>query len=553
MATQTQTRAYVSPEDKIKWGTRFAYAGGDVACNIVFGMIGAVLTIFYTDTAHISAAAIGYVMLGSRVFDGVSDVIMGIVVEKTHSRWGKARPWLLWMSIPFCVSAVLLFTVPKTDAQWIKILYVAITYNFCNTICYTAINLPYGTLSTYMTRSSHERDMLGNIRMGLSPLGKILGVTCTGFLVAAFDKDKGQDAWVKAMTIWAAVAFVLLILNFIFCKEKTNPDMEKANPKAKEAKDATAKKDKLPMKKALKFLVTNQYFWAVLLLWMFQSVSFGAVGTSLTYFCKWVIGDESLYQTLFLVETLTLVAGVFVCMPLVKKVGKRNLALFGAIVAVLGQALYCIYPENVGMLYGISIIRSIGLAPLNAVVFGMLGDVVDFGHYKNGVRQESFICAGGSVGTKLGSGLSSVVITQLLTAAGYNEGGEIQSPEALAMIKYIYMFVPLAIAVGVLLVLVFYKLDKKYDAMMLVLTKREWEKEESAHTEDIIAATKHKIDERKTDTTASAAAAPAIKVEEQPKVAETKVVSKPKATAKPKAAKKVSKVAKPKSKSKKSK
>lgn len=483
-----QKRTFEGFDKKINWGTRFAYAGGDVACNIVFGMIGALLTSFYTDTIQIDAAIIGYIMLGSRVFDGFSDIIMGIVVEKTHSRFGKARPWLLWMSIPFCLSAVLLFTVPRGDTVplWAQILYIAVTYNFCTTICYTAINLPYGTLSTLMTRSSHERDMLGNVRMGLSPLGKILAVTCTPILVGMMGGIKDANAWAYTMAIWSTVGLILLLINFIFCKEIVKPEQEKKL-------ESTEKNVKLPMKKALKFLVKNQYFWAVLLLWMFQSVSFGVIGTTLPYYAKWVLQDYNLdqyYNTLFLVETLVLVGGVFVCMPLMKKVGKRNMALAGGLFALASQIMfafysYCVKFNSVGMMYAICILRSIGLAPLNAVVFGMLGDVVDFGHWKNGVRQEAFICAGGSVGTKLGSGLASVVITQLLSFAGYDgsidptKGGQ-QSASAISMIEGLYVWGPLIIAAGVCLVLFFYKLDKKYDAMMLALTKREWEEEQKS-------------------------------------------------------------------------
>ena len=491
--SQQQGRTFAGFDQKIGWGTRLAYAGGDVACNIVFGMIGTLLTFFYTEVAGINAAVIGFIMLGSRVFDGFSDVIMGIIVEKTHSRWGKARPWLLWMSVPFCVSAVILFTVPQVsqDLGWVKVLYVIVTYNFCTTICYTAINLPYGTLSTFMTRSSHERDMIGNVRMGLSPLGKILAVFGTPFLVAQMGGERNQDAWAKAMLIWASVGLILLIINFIFCKETVKPEQETKL-------QSVEKKTKLPMKKAMKFLIKNQYFWAVLLLWMFQSVSFGVVGTTLPYYNTYVLNmPDTQYSWFFLVETLVLVGGVFVCMPLVKKVGKRNLALGGAIIALLGQVMFAIFTYAVSatslpMLYAICIIRSIGLAPLNAVVFGMLGDVVDFGHWKNGVRQEAFISVGGSVGTKLGSGLSSVLITQLLNAAGYKEGGVAQTEGTINMMKALYVWGPLAIAVGVTLVLVFYKLDKQYDAMMLALTTREWEEEQKKKSvqKDIAAVEK---------------------------------------------------------------
>ena len=122
---------------KLGWGTRVAYGCGDTACNVVFGMISTLLTLFYTDYVGISAATVGLVMLLSRMFDGVSDAVMGIIVEKTNSRWGKSRPWLLWMCVPYAVSAVLLFTVPHTKAL-LQFLYMFVTYNFCTTVCYTA-------------------------------------------------------------------------------------------------------------------------------------------------------------------------------------------------------------------------------------------------------------------------------------------------------------------------------------------------------------------------------------------------------------------------------
>ena len=153
--------------DKLTWTTRIDYGGGDTACNVVFGMIGTVLTLFYTDYVGISIATVGLVMLISRLFDGVSDVIMGLMVERTNSRWGKSRPWLLWMSVPYAVSAILLFTVPQTTGT-LQFLYLLVAYNFCTTVCYTAINLPYGSLSAMMTRPSWERDMLSITRISMS-------------------------------------------------------------------------------------------------------------------------------------------------------------------------------------------------------------------------------------------------------------------------------------------------------------------------------------------------------------------------------------------------
>ena len=177
-----------------------------------------ILTFFYTDYAGVEPTTVGLVMLLSRCFDGVSDVIMGFIVERTNSKWGKSRPWVLWSSIPFCVSIVLIYCVPQGVSDFTQFVYLFITYNFCNTVCYTALNLPYGSLSAMMTHSSHERDMLSVTRMALSPIGKIISISATLPLIKVFGDN--QTAWIIVMSIWAVLALFLLLLCFKQCEEK---------------------------------------------------------------------------------------------------------------------------------------------------------------------------------------------------------------------------------------------------------------------------------------------------------------------------------------------
>lgn len=446
---------------KLSWGTRVAYGCGDTACNVVFGMISTLLTLFYTDYVGINAATVGLVMLLSRIFDGVSDAIMGIIVEKTNTRWGKSRPWLLWMCIPFAISAVLLFAVPQTKVS-IQFLYMFVTYNFCNTVCYTAINLPYSSLSAMMTRISSERDMLSIVRMGLSPFGRILAVTCTMPVVKLFGDN--QAAWVKTMAMWAAIALVLLLICFFKCEEKVEIEAKK-NQK------------KVPVKNALKALVCNQYFWAVVVLWTMQNGIYCITGTILPYYCKYIFGNDTwMYSALYLTETLLIVAVTFCCPVLLKRFGKRNMSLAGIWLALIGQLVFFLNPTSFPWMVMSCIVRAIGLAPLNAVVFGFLGDVVEFGQWKTHIRQESLIFAGSSVGMKLGAGLSSAIITGLLSAAGYissSAGAVMQPQSAVDMIINIYKFGPLVVWVTVLITLTLYKLDKKYPAIMQELIERE--------------------------------------------------------------------------------
>lgn len=448
-------------EKKLTWGTRVAYAGGDVACNVIFGMIGTLLTLFYTDYVGVSPAIVGMVMLLSRLFDGVSDLVMGVIVENTKSKWGKSRPWILWMSVPYALSAVLLFSVPHTTGM-VQAVYIFVTYNFCTTLCYTALNLPYGSLSAMMTRTSSERDMLSVVRMGLSPLGRIMAVTFTLPLVKIFGED--QSAWIKTMSIWAAIALILLVICFVKCKETVVIEAQK-NAK------------KVPVRDGMKALVTNQYFWSVLVLWMLQSVSFGISGTILPYYCKYIFHNDTwMYSALYLTETLVLVGCIFLCAPLIRKYGKRNIALFGAYIALGGQLLFFLNPTNFVWLVMSCVMRAIGLAPLNAAVFGMIGDVVEFGQWKTHIRQESLIFAGGSIGTKVGSGVASACMTGLLSMAGYisSSAGTVTQPQqALDMIINIYKGGPLIVAVIAVITLTLYRLDGKYPAIMVELTQRE--------------------------------------------------------------------------------
>lgn len=447
---------------KLSWETRIAYGCGDTSCNVVWGAVSTILTLFYTDYVGISPAIVGLVMLLSRVFDGVSDLIMGFVVERTNSRWGKSRPWILWSSLPFAISIVLLFTVPQTN-ETLQFLYLFVTYNFCTTICYTAINLPYGSLSTMMTRVSYEQGMLCIVRMAMSPFGKILAVSFTLPLVHMMGND--QMAWVKTMSIWAVVALILLLICFWKCEEKVDVRAKIKNP------------IKVPIKKGLRALLTNKYFYIALSFWAMQNVIACVSGTMLPYYCKYIFHDDKLFGILFMVETLLMIAvTLFICPILLKKYGKRNMSLAGAVIALIGHVIYCLNPLDFNWVLMSCVIRGIGLAPLNSVIFAFLGDVVEYGQWKSHIRSESLVFAGGSFGAKIGSGIATAIMTGLLQFVGYvssDTGSAVQPQNVIDMIVNVYMYGILIVWVIVIIGLWLYKLDKIYPKIMKDLVERE--------------------------------------------------------------------------------
>lgn len=446
---------------RIGLGTRMAYGSGDVACNIVYGMISTLLVMFYTDYAGVSPILVGSVMLISRIFDGFSDVVMGYIVSRTNTRWGQSRPWILWMALPYSLGAVLLFTIPRST-ELVQFVYMLVTYNFCTTVCYTAINLPYGSLSAMMTRDSRERDMLSVFRMGMSPFGRIIAVTFTLPLVKLFGND--QAAWIKCMSLWAVLALILLVVCFTFCKETVHIA-------AREAQGSVS------LGKNLKALGNNRYFWAVLLLWTFQGTTQTIVGTILPYYCKYIYHNDSwMYSTLYLVETLVIIGVTFLCPLLRSRFTKSRIILFGAIIVLVGQGLFLLNPSSFRWCMFTTVLRGIGQAPLSAFIFGMIGDVVEYGQWKTHLRQESFIFSGGSVGAKVGMGAAQAAITGIMSVCGYiaSTGASVEQPQSvLTAIIGIYALAPIFVWILVLIVISLYRLDRKYPDIMLELRARE--------------------------------------------------------------------------------
>lgn len=445
---------------KITFGTRVAYGCGDTACNIVYGMISTLLTLFYTDYVGISPITIGIVMLVSRVFDGSSDLIMGFLVDRTKTRWGKSRPWLLWMTLPYAVAAILMFTVPQTT-EFLKGVYIFVTYNLVTTVIYTAINVPYGSLSTMMTRDSYQQDLLSIFRMILSPVGRIISVTFTMPLVKLFGDD--QAAWVKTICIWAVIAVILLLFCFFKCEETVVEN--------------TQKEQKRSVGKNIKALVTNKYFWCVLGLWSIQVIHMTIVGTDLPYYCKYIFKNDSwMYSTLYFLETIIMILGAMACPFLIKRWGKRNVTLAGSILAVVSHLFILVNPGSFQVFFIVTLIRSIGVSQLSATIFGMLGDVVEYGAWKNGFRQESLVFGGASLGFKVGTGITSAIMTGLMTASGYiSSTGEsvVQPLTAIETIGNIYKFGPIIIWIAAIAILLVYKLDKEYPQIARDLAERE--------------------------------------------------------------------------------
>lgn len=258
---------------------KVAYANGNLACAVVYGLCYGLLTYFYTNVIGVSAALVGSVLLFSRFFDGISDVAIGIIVDKVHSKFGRGRAWILWMAIPYGVSAVLLFLIPANATAAVQGVYIFITYNLCTTVIYTALNLPYGIMAPLMTSNEQDVAKLNLFRTGAGSIGMLVVLSATLPIVNRLGGD--QAAWVKVSVFYALISIIFLLWCFLGTKERVHTR-------------AASVAENLPLLTRLKVVGSNKYFWLLLLtqigIQFYQTID----GTCGTYYAQYILWKEKL-------------------------------------------------------------------------------------------------------------------------------------------------------------------------------------------------------------------------------------------------------------------
>ncbi len=428
------------------------YGFGDFGCSIVYYLVLSISVYYYTNFVGLSAALVGSIVMISSCFDAVTDVLIGFIVDRTHSRFGKARAWVLWMIIPFGASLIACYMVPENATTMIKAIYVFITYNIAVTIVYTAINLPYGTLSTLMTRDQEQRGIINIFRMTFSAIGGLAAVSAALPMVKAFGND--HAAWVKTMTIMAIAGMIFMFLTFIGTKERVHEDAE-------------SKGGKVPLKVSLKSMLMNKY-WFMMCIMIFAFAAYNTLnGQYRTYYCQYIMGNELIMSALNAAEFIGQGITAVLCAWLIRKWSKSAIVIAGSVLACVAQLLIVIAPVSAPMVTAAAFIRGLGTGTFYALLYTMLADVIEYGHWRTGIRAEGLLFSSVTIGQKLGSGVSAAVCGAILTAAGFNGMQSVQTATAETTISAIYIWSPvLWWGMLVVLCLIFRKLDKNYNRII---------------------------------------------------------------------------------------
>lgn len=458
-------------KENIKTKENIAYGLGDVACNVVFALTMSMSTYFYTNVVGMSAALVGAILMVSRIFDGISDAVIGVLVDRTKSKHGKARAWVLWMIVPYGVTAVLMFMVPPNAPEVIQAIYVFITYNLAVTIVYTALNLPYGTMASMMTRDQGERSILNVYRMSMSPIGALLVTAVTMPLINAMGGT--QRAWILVTTVYALIAMALLLLCFLGCKERVHFEDNK--------------KEKQPLGLSVRCMLSNKYWWMVLIMFLGWSVYFTLNSTMLTYYAQYELGNSNLMSPISVAEKVPSIIAVIAMAPFIKRFGKRNIALLGSVIVLIGSAIIWLRPTELTFVIAGVILKGIGGGAFGGLIYSLLADTIEYGHWRTGMRSEGLLYSASSVGYKIGGGLVSALIGFVMQLSGF-DGLALTIPRsAHQTISALFILGPI-IAYGLIaLVLCVYRLDKEYPEIMNELEQGQYSEKALMRPEEKIA------------------------------------------------------------------
>lgn len=444
---------------KISFSEKLAYGFGDAATGFAGVMVTSFALFYFTDVVGVAAGLLGTILMLSRIFDAITNLIMGYLIDLTDTKYGKTRPWIVIAMIPLALSLVLLFSVPGDWSQRNQVIFIIVAYNIYF-LMYTISNVPYGTLGTLITRNQQERSNLNIFRM----LGYFIVMLLVSNITVPLVNYFGGDA--RAWRIVAAIYGVIMVAMFTYTFLGTKERVESTTDNEEE---------KVPLKQAIKQIVTNKYwliiFFTMIAGWTMLDVLMGIN----VYYAEYILRNSTLVGPMSLTLTVALIFGLVTVSFFNKQIGRLNTIFLGMATLIVGSLIVLFNNTNIALIMVANALRGFGFSTIMGNAYAMLADTIDYGEWKNGQRVEGLAYSGGTFSTTIGHGLGSAGIGWILGFGGYVSGGDItvQPDSVFTVINFLFIFLPVILAVIVIIMLRFYKLDDEYADIMKDLAERE--------------------------------------------------------------------------------
>ena len=433
---------------KLSFKEKVGYSLGDTASHFVWDMVGFWLLFFYTDVYGISAAAAGTIMLVARFWDMAIDPIIGVVSDRTNTRWGKFRPYILFGAIPYAVLAILTFTTPNFG-EFGKILYAGATYVLLMT-AYAAINLPYSALGAVMTDDAYERAGLNTYRFiaGFSGQFIVTGLALT--LAEFFGHGNKAQGFQYTVFMFAVLSLIFFFITFQTTKERVQP------PKAQ----------KNSLKEDLKNLFANKAWRILAIVGIISFIMFAMQNAAIAYYFKYYLGRENNVQLFNVLGTVALIVALPLSKPLAKRFGNKNVFIGSSLISgVFFMLIYLPGVTDITTIYVFNIIAKMAYAPAVPLLWTMIADSADYGEWTTGRRATGLYFSAAVFAQKAGWGIGAAIAGWILTISQFVPNVT-QNSSAITGIKLLVSVIPGVLYMSCALFMIFYKIDSKTTDLM---------------------------------------------------------------------------------------
>jgi len=398
----TATQQQVPLADRVSLKEKIGYSLGDAASNLYWKTFEFFLIIFYTDVFGISAAAVGAMLAITRLADAVADPVMGALADRTRTRWGHFRPYMLWFAVPLAAAGVLTFTTPHLDSHS-KVIYAYVTYGLLMFL-YTAVNIPYTALMGVMTPNSVERTTIASIRfIGAFTAGVFVQYFTLRF-VQFFGRGNDARGWQLTMVLYGVLAIAMLALCFASTRERVTPPAQQKSNLTRDLRD----------------LFTSRPWLVLVGVLLLVLSAFVIKGSASAYYFKYFVKREDLLGLFLVSNGLAFLAAVSVASQLAKRFGKKPLFMLAIGLGGLGIAGFALPgPADIWLMFGLQIATSFIIGFNSPLVFAMFADVADDAEWRTGRRTTGLVFASAIFSTKAGVAVGALVFGYIFDFYGY--------------------------------------------------------------------------------------------------------------------------------------
>jgi glycoside/pentoside/hexuronide:cation symporter, GPH family len=439
----------------LPWREKISYGIADMGFNFYWANIATFLMFFYTDTFGISAAAAGSMLFAIKIINAFTDPVIGAAADRTNTRFGKFRPYLVWMALPLAMAGVLTYTTPNLGPTG-KLVWAYGTY-LLMMACYTGINIPYNALSGVMSSDPQERSTINGLRFIFAFGGSMLVTAATLSLVKRLGGGNDRLGWQLTMVFWGMAASAIFLITFFNTRERVVPAASQRSAVREDIAD----------------LAKNGPWLALFFLALIIMITITLRASSSAYYFKYYVQRPDLMSGFVPVYMGAAAAGASLTPVLTRFFDKKILLMvLMSTTGVLSIAFYFVPKDNITLMFALQIAIGLVLGPKSPLAFSMYADTADYNEWRTGRRATALTFAAATFSQKLGTALAAAVMGWVFTALGY-VANTAQTARSQTGIVLMMSFFPAAFAFIAVGVMFFYKLDNQLMAQIQVdLAKR---------------------------------------------------------------------------------